>query len=212
LYGCGGSGKITFDEYLHNPTFDSNDFFNSKISIYSPYVIIFPGQKYPDITESEFIHVVLNKCKEKISGVSNNQNIKIENQTAPDFFRGIKLRPGESEQLLNNSKSDYLLIIQSVIVGNESAIKPQKIDSNPLPPGIKDAKVPQNTSLDKKFAVKNTTQTSIIYDIWNVKKGVSVLSLEASIVLVDGINHKDPYLSVEKVTEALINHIKSEEE
>ncbi|MBK7629879.1 MAG: hypothetical protein IPJ23_04110 [Ignavibacteriales bacterium] len=212
LYGCGGSGKVIIDELLHNSTFNSNDFLISKVSVYSPYIVSFPGYKYPKISETEFIKVVLNKAKEKLADVTNNSDIKIENRKAPDFFRGIKIIKGEGEQLLKVSKSDYLLIIQSVTIGNEITTKTQNIDPYPLPPGIKDARPNPNRSMENKNSTKNTTQTSIVYDIWDVKKGASVLTVEASVVLVDGINHKDPYLSIEKVTEAFINHIKGSEE
>ena len=137
IYSCGGSGKVTVDELLHNPSFDSNHFFNSKISIYSPYIVNYANQKYPNITKADLTNVVLNKVKEKISINSNNPNIKIENQTAPDYFRGIKLRSGEGEQLLKNSNSDYLLIIQSVTIGNEIKKRSNTEITDPFPSELK---------------------------------------------------------------------------
>jgi len=209
---CGPSGNLTVNELLHDKSFNSTEFFNSKISIYSPYIVNYANQKYPNISEVDLTNVVLNKVKDKLSGISNNQNIKIENRTAPDLFRGIKLKPGEGEQFLKSSKSDYLLIIQSVTVGTERSTKTQSIDPYPVPPGIKDAGPNPNTAMEQKNSIKNTTQATITYDIWDVKKRVSVFVVEASVVLVDGLNHKDPYLSIEKVTEALINKISGKEE
>lgn len=36
LIGCGGSGKIVVEEMSRDNSFNSNDFLNGKISIYSP--------------------------------------------------------------------------------------------------------------------------------------------------------------------------------
>ena len=60
----------------------------------------------------------------------------------------------------------------------------------------------------EKYSTKKTTGTTIYYDIWDVKKGISVLKIDGSVLLADGINHKNPYLSIEKVTKALADHIK----
>ena len=105
-----------------------------------------------------------------------------------------------------------MLIIQSVTIGNEIKKRSNTEITDPFPSELKNSNPPQNISVDKeKYLTKQTTQTTIYYDIWDVKKGVSVFVVEASVVLVDGLNHKDPYLSIEKVTEALINKISGKE-
>lgn len=212
FYSCGGSGKVTVEELLHIPSFNSDEFLKSKISIYSPYVISYPGFKYPDISENDLTDVVLNQARTKLVTKFNNQNIKIENKKAPDFFRGIKIIKGEGEELLKNTNSDYFLIINSVIIGNETS-KPNANLNSTIPVELQNPNPPQKTVMDKeKYSTKHTTQTTITYDIWDVKKGVSVYTSEASIVLTDGLNHKNPYASIEKVTEALIDKIVGDEE
>ena len=149
FHGCGGSGKITVDEILHNPSFNSDEFLHSKISIYSPYVISYPGFKYPDISESELTDVVLNQAKNKLLTKSNNQNILIENKKAPDYFRGIKIIKGEGEELLKKTKADYLLIVNSVIIGNETS-KPKMSLNSSLPVELQNQNPPQKTVMDKE--------------------------------------------------------------
>ena len=221
LSACGPSGDLTFNELLRDKSFNSADFFKSKISIYSPYVLTYSKQKYPNIEAKDVNFVILNQVKEKLEGLSDNQNIIIENKKAPDYFKGVKNIKGEGKELLSSSNSDYLVIIQYVLIGSEMEIRQAMLDwkidtpigeidlsgDDRLKPNIN-----TNSAMDDKFKIKKTTQTAICYDIWDVKKGVSVYTSEASIVLTDGINHKNPYGSIEKVTKVLINKISDTEE
>lgn len=216
---CGPSGDLTVSELRNDKAFNPGDFVKSKISIYTPYVLNYPRQKYPSIEARDLDSVVLSEVKEKLSDLSDNQSIIIENKKAPDYFRSIKNVKLEGNELLANTSSDYLVIIHYVLIGTEmevrKAMEDLKIDT---PIGEIDLsgddqlkpKIISNSVMDEKFKVKNTTKTAICYDIWDVKRGVSVYTSEASIVLTDGINHKNPYRSIEKVTEAFINKIISE--
>lgn len=211
--GCGGSGKVTVDEFLHDKNFNSNDFLNSKISIYSPYILTYSKQKYPDISEKELTREVLNRVKEKLEAVSDNSKIKIENRKAPDYFRGIKLNPQSGEELLKKTDADYLLIIQSVTIGNTITKKAEQIDNFPStpppPPPFYDPGKDKGHAMDQeKYTTKKTTGTTIYYNIWDVKKGISVMTVSGSVLLSDGINHKNPYLSIDKVAGVLADYIK----
>lgn len=218
---CGPSGDLTVNELLNDKSFNPVDFFKSKISIYSPYVLTFSKYKYPNIESKDINSVILNNLKEKLEDISDNQNIFIENKKAPDYFKGIKNIKAAGKELLSTTNSDYFVVIQYALIGSEMEVRQAMLDLEiDTPIGVMDLsgddnlkpKISTNSAMDNKFKIKQTTQTTICYDIWDVKKGVSVYTSEASIVLTDGLNHKNPFTSIEKVTEALIDKIVGSEE
>jgi len=221
LNACGPSGDLVVNELQQDPSFNPGDFFNSKISIYTPYTLTFSKQKYPDIEAKDINAVVLKQVKEKLEDLSDDPNIIIEDKKAPEFFRGIKNVNLDGIDLLSSTDSDYLLIIQYVLIGSEIEVRQAMLGWNVDTPigqidlsGTNLYNPPKNFnfSTDDKLKTKTTTQTAICYDIWDVKKRASVYTSEASIVLTDGINHKNPYRSIEKVTEALIKKMNREGE
>lgn len=121
------------------------------------------------------------------------------------------MNPESGKELLRKTDADYLLIIQSVTIGN--TITKQKKDPPRwyTPEEFKPQKI--NPVLEQeKYTTKKTTATTIFFDIWDVKKGTSVLSISSGALLVDGINHKNPYRSIDKATSALAEHIKDDKQ
>ena len=186
FFGCAGSGNVIVDELLHDKNFNSNNFLNGKISIYSPYTLNYPSQECPDISEKEITQVVLSQVKEKLKAISNNSTMKIENCKAPDgYSRGFKLNTEAGEELLKESNSDYFLIIQSVTIGYTIEKKTREINNYRPPPGFPDPGQNTDHTFDKeKYSTKKTTGTTIYFDIWDVKKGISVLTISGSVLLV----------------------------
>jgi len=167
LYGCGSTKSSLLNR---DPSFNSNDFYNSSITIYSPLSVSISNNKYADYKEEDAKYEITNMLKESIEKVSPRTNVIIGKESVPSYFRGILINKEAGTQFLKNTKTKYLVFVQQVLVGEDS--KMQSI----------------NTSTGVPFSYSQSeTKTTMYFDIWNKDVGAAVFSLEVKAAINDGL-------------------------
>jgi len=189
FYGC-GSTKTTWVN--RDPAFNSEDFFNSSMTLYPPLSVSISNSKYADYTQDNVKAEITNMVKEKLEKTSIKANVILGKEKVPDYFRGILINKAAATQFIKETRTKYLVFIQQVLVGEETKMQ---------------SMFNQTTGLSSSYA-QGVTKATIFFDIWETNSASSVFSIEVKSDINDGLLINSLNTSFEKAISEIINSIK----
>lgn len=187
FYGCGSTNSSVL---CRADSFDSKDFFNSAITIYPPLSVDITNKKYSEYKSETAKEEITWLLKEKLESVTRQANIKTDNQLVPSYFRGVLMGKDAAMEFIKESKTKYLVFIQSVFIGEDS--KQQSMRTNT---GIFNYN-------------QSVTKTTMFFSIWNKETATLVFSFEVSADINDGLLINSLNSSFNNALSEFVNYLK----
>lgn len=174
-----------------DPSFSSQDFFNSSCTIYPPSSVTITNNKYSDYKEEDTRIEITKIAQDKINRISKS-NVFIGENKVPEYFRGNLFKKDEGDRFLKNSKTKYLIFIQQVFVGKETK---SQTSYNPT------------TGFAYNYD-QDVTKAIMYFDIWNTENTTLIFSIEVEADVNDGWLINGLYSSFGNAINEFIDEIK----
>lgn len=186
--GCGSAKS----EILYKaPDFSGPNLLNSSITIYPPKDVLIENKKYSDYSLAEVRSEIVNRLKKEIEKESIRANIFLENEPAPSSLKAISFKDDELKKFLKTIKTNYLISVQQVLVGEDS--KKQTMSSS--------------TGGSYTFD-QEVVKVTVFFDVWKTDQTSPVMSVQVnSDVSGGGIIHT-LYMTFDKVISEFVDKLK----
>jgi len=187
FYSCASTESTIITK---DPSFNSDDFFNSSITVYPPSSVTITTVKYDDYKEKDAISEISNLFRDKLDRNSHS-SVFVGLEKVPEYFRGNLFKKDKSTQFFNKSKTKYLIIIQQVFVGEET-----KTETMYNPTG------------GSYTYNQGVTKATMYIDIWNCENESLVYSIEVGAKVNDGLLINNLFSAFDNAVSEFIDSIK----
>jgi len=176
---------------MKDPSFNSEDFFNSSITVYPPSAVMISTDKYTDYSEKETISEITILVKDKLDRNSHS-SVFVGQEKVPEYLRGNLFKKNKSTQFFKNSKTKYLIVIQQVFVGEETKMQTM-----------------YNPSGGSYSYNQGVTKATMYFDIWNTENESLVYSIEVGANVNDGMLVNNLYSSFDSAISEFVESVKN---
>ena len=210
ISACSSIGNVTIDNVVKDKSFIPSVFFKSNVHIYDPFLVIYDDDLFHDVKYKEFNESLLKIIGDEIQNASDSVNVIPAMKMADEMFFGAEAYKSHPEDLLRNEESDFIIIIQVVAIGIN--IRNYEVYVSKLHP-VPYTKFPppaDDNSYDEKLRkIKETIETTMYFDIWDVKQKKCVLSVDVNGEYAQRFYDFDQFSVIKKVTEAFVDYLEN---